>query len=146
MKSTFALLLGLIACAVITSGLRAQGSTSASSGAYTSAQAARGKALYQSKCSTCHNPDLSGGGTAPALVGSDFLGNWVGQPIAALFDSIHTSMPSDNPGTLSTQQVADLVAFLLSSNKYPAGQTEVPTDPEQLKHIPFDSAPSAAAK
>jgi len=135
-----------LAWAAVTGGLRAQGSVSASPGVYTTAQAARGGALFQSKCATCHNADLSGSGTAPPLAGPDFLANWVGQPLWALFDSIHTSMPSDDPGTLGAQQVADLVAFLLSSNRYPAGQTEIPTDPDHLKHIPFDNAPAAAGK
>jgi S-disulfanyl-L-cysteine oxidoreductase SoxD len=146
MKPNFAVLFGILACAAIPGALHAQSSPSASSGVYTAAQATRGGALFQSKCASCHNADLSGSGTAPALAGPDFLANWVGQPIAALFDSIHTSMPSDNPGTLSTQQVADLIAFILSSNQYRAGQTEIPTDADQLKHIPFDSASPAAAK
>ena len=146
MKPIFAFLLFILVSAAISGALHAQGSTSASSGIYTAAQAARGGTLFQSKCAACHNADLSGSGTAPALAGPDFLANWVGQPIAALFDSIHTSMPSDNPGTLSAQQVADLIAFILSSNQYRAGQTEIPTDADHLTHILFDNASPAAAK
>jgi hypothetical protein len=34
-------------------------------------------------------------------------------------------------------------AFLLSSNKFPAGQTELPADTDHLKNILFDKAPAA---
>jgi mono/diheme cytochrome c family protein len=140
-KQVFAFLLGATVCGAAPSGLHAQDSTSASSGVYTLQQAARGGALYQSKCATCHRNDLSGGGTSPALAGPDFMSNWTGQPLAALFDRIHTSMPTDQPGSLTAQQVADLIAFLLRSNRYPAGQIELPAVSDRLKQILCDKAP-----
>jgi hypothetical protein len=50
-------------------------------------------------------------------------------------------MPSDHPGTLTPQQVVDLVAFLLKANNYPAGKTELPESSDLLKTILIDSAP-----
>jgi mono/diheme cytochrome c family protein len=138
-KPIFALF--LICAAAAPGGLYAQTGTPASSGVYTTEQASRGAALYQSKCSTCHGADLAGDGTSPALAGPDFTSNWTGQPLAALFDKIHTSMPADQPGTLTEQQTADLIAFLLRSNKFPAGQTELPAVSDRLKQILFDKAP-----
>jgi hypothetical protein len=44
-------------------------------------------------------------------------------------------MPGDNPGSLNRQQVADVVSFILSFNKYPAGQMELATDGDALKAI-----------
>jgi len=78
---------------------------------------------------------------APPLAGPDFAAHWAGQPVTDLFVLIHTSMPSDQPGTLSAQQVSDLIAFILSSNKYPAGATELPATADHLKDIILDKAP-----
>ena len=119
----------------------AQNTTPASSGVYTSQQSTRGAALYQSKCASCHGDDLAGGGTSPALAGSDFAVSWSGRSVAALFASIRASMPQDQPGTLSAQQTADLIAFLLKANKFPEGKTELPSESDRLKQILIDSAP-----
>ena len=145
MKPIFAFLLGMMVCGAIPSELHAQAGTPASAGVYTTQQAGRGKTLYDSKCSTCHGADLSGGGTSPALAGPDFTEPWTNGPMSALFSVIHSTMPADQPGTLTAQQTADVIAFLLSSNKFPAGQTELPTDTDHLKNILFDKAPAAPA-
>ena len=140
MKPVLVFLLSSILCWAAVVRINAQASTTASSGIYTMEQAARGGEIYQSKCSSCHVEDLSGGGTSPALAGPDFAATWSGRPVSALFNSIHTSMPSDHPGSLTTQQVADLVAFLLKVNKYPAGKTELPGNADRLKFILIDDA------
>lgn len=49
-------------------------------------------------------------------------------------------MPADQPGSLSAQDTADVLAFILSSNRYPAGQTELPAVSDRLKQILFDAA------
>jgi mono/diheme cytochrome c family protein len=139
MKMIFFFLLVTIIIGAAPPGLHAQASTPASSGVYTTEQAARGREFYEAKCSSCHGNDLSGGGTSPGLVGPDFTAKWSGRPVAALFNSIHTSMPSDHPGTLSTQEVVDLIAFLLKVNSFPAGKTELPVNSDRLKSILIDS-------
>jgi S-disulfanyl-L-cysteine oxidoreductase SoxD len=48
-------------------------------------------------------------------------------------------MPADRPGQLSREQNADILAFLLSSNGFPAGQKELPTDAPALQKIRFES-------
>ena len=145
MKPIFAFLLGIMTCGAAPGRLHAQAGSPASSGIYTTQQAARGSALYQSKCSSCHGDDLSGGGTSPALAGPDFLANWTGQPVAALLDRIRKTMPADRPDTLTAQQAVDLVAFLLRANRFPAGKTELPADVDRLQHILIDTPPSAPA-
>jgi len=140
MKPIFIFLLGTILCGTAQAALQAEDGVPASSGVFTTEQAARGAQLYQSKCASCHNTDLSGGGTSPALVGSDFSAAWSGKPVAALFTSIHTTMPSDHPRTLSEQQVADLVAFLLKVNGFPPGKTELPANTDRLKTILIDDS------
>jgi hypothetical protein len=63
--------------------------------------------------------------------------------VADLFDKISRAMPADKPGTLSRNEYADIVAYLLESNKHPAGQTELPPDSALLKTYLIDrSAPT----
>jgi cytochrome c len=135
----------MMVCGAASNGVHAQASTPPSSGVYTTQQAAQGEVLYQSKCTTCHNTDLSGDGMAPALAGAGFAAHWAGQPMADLFDTIHTTMPSDQPGSLTAQQAADLLAFFLSSNRYPAGPTELPAATDHLQLIVFDKVSPAPA-
>jgi hypothetical protein len=46
-------------------------------------------------------------------------------------------MPSDNPGTLTKPQVAEVVAFLLKFNGYPAGSVDLVADADSLGAIKF---------
>jgi hypothetical protein len=46
-------------------------------------------------------------------------------------------MPADKPGTLSRQEVADVIAFILQRGHFPAGQAELSTQAEALKGIKF---------
>jgi hypothetical protein len=50
-------------------------------------------------------------------------------------------MPATAPGSLSEQQTADLLAYMLSIAKYPAGTTELAAKAEPLKAITLDPAP-----
>jgi mono/diheme cytochrome c family protein len=102
---------------------------------FTDAQAKRGEELYQQQCSSCHDAQLTGSGTAPALTGADFNANWKDETLATFSDRIRTTMPADNPGSLNRQQASDIVAFILGFNKYPAGQSELTSDAEALKAI-----------
>jgi mono/diheme cytochrome c family protein len=110
------------------------------SGVYSDAQAKRGSDIYANQCSSCHGPDLAGLDTAPPLAGADFNTDWNDLTVNDLFERIRVSMPADQPGTLSRQDVADVVAFLLSKGNFPAGQTDLPTQAEMLKDIKYVSA------
>ena len=104
---------------------------------YSDEQAKRGEPLYAQHCSSCHGPDLAGGEMAPGLVGGDFAANWNDLTLGQLFDRIRTSMPQNNPGSLSRQQNADILAFILLKGTAPAGQTELPTQSEVLNTIKY---------
>jgi mono/diheme cytochrome c family protein len=106
-------------------------------GAYTEDQAKRGADLYDQKCSSCHAPDLTGLDQAPPLAGGDFNTDWNDLSLNDLFERIRISMPADAPGSLERQQVADVLAFLLSKGNFPAGTTELPTQEPALKQIKF---------
>ncbi len=85
---------------------------------------------------------MQGKGQMPALSGSDFVMNWDGMNVGDLFDKIQTSMPADKPGTLSREQNAGLVAYILSANKFPSGKADLSIDAERLRQIRFQAAPA----
>ena len=107
-------------------------------GVYSEAQAARGKALYAQECASCHGGELTGGEMAPPLAGGEFMAGWDGLTIGDLFERVRISMPQNAPGSLSGQQNADILAFMFSSNKFPAGAEEMPKEAGILKQIKFE--------
>ena len=106
-------------------------------GVYTEAQAKRGQELYAAKCSKCHTDTLVGDGTATALTGTGFAANWDGVSLGEMAERTRTTMPDDDPGKLSRQQVADVIAFVLKFNKFPVGETELPSQIEALNPIKY---------
>ena len=113
----------------------AQATKSVWDGVYSSEQAARGKKLYVDSCSSCHKEGLQGADLAPALKGEDFVLRWAGFSMQDLFNTISTKMPSDDPGKLSPQVNADIVAYVLQVNKFPAGHEDLKPDAPLLKGI-----------
>jgi mono/diheme cytochrome c family protein len=110
------------------------------SGIYTDAQARRGQAVYDELCVSCHLRDLTGADQAPGLVGPDFNNQWSDMSIHDLFERTRISMPADNPGTMKPEQVADVLAFVLSKGGFPAGEAELPSQADALKNIKFLAA------
>jgi S-disulfanyl-L-cysteine oxidoreductase SoxD len=110
-------------------------------GVYTEAQAKRGEALYFDRCVRCHGPTLAGGtdGAGP-LFGPTFNGNWNGVPLGQMLDRVRATMPQDKPATLSRQQTADVLTFIFSANKFPAGKAELPRNAEMLNMIQFKAS------
>ena len=94
----------------------------------------RGKEIFTMRCALCHGEMLEGA-AGPPLAGDMFLGPRDGQPVSDLFDKINATMPADAPGTLEPQQAAELVAFVLQANKFPAGRTELAPAAALLKQI-----------
>jgi hypothetical protein len=82
---------------------------------------------------------ISRRGQTPELAGKEFNGDWNDLPVSDLFDRTRATMPADKPGTLQPEQAADLIAFLLQKAAFPAGQTDLPSDPAALKAIRFVS-------
>src|SRR5688500_19411916 len=90
-------------------------------GVYTEAQAGRGKKAYIASCAACHQEGLQGADLAPALKGDEFLLLWNDRPLSEFVQRITKTMPQDAPGTLSAQEHADIVAYILQVNRFPAG-------------------------
>ena len=93
-------------------------------GAYTEEQSTRGRTVYMKTCSTCHLETLTGKqeDDVPTLVGDEFMTAWNGMTAGDLFERIRISMPQDNPGLLSRQECADVIAFIFNANKLPTGE------------------------
>jgi len=108
-------------------------------GAYTSAQADRGKAAYTANCARCHGSSLEGNDEIPALAGSHLMVDFDGQTAGDLVHRIQSTMPMDNPGTLGMATVTDIAAYILQSNGLPAGSTELSADPSAQTLIHFDA-------
>lgn len=95
---------------------------------YTLPQAHAGAAVYRQYCIQCHGVDLQGT-AGPGVAGNEFLttaqGN--GWTLGDVRTVIFENMPFSNPGSLTPKQYADVTAFLLASNCYPAGAAPFPT-------------------
>ena len=114
--------------------------TSVWSGVYTEEQARRGEIAYRQSCVNCHGPELEGADMTPPLIGGAFTANWNDLNLGDLFERIRATMPLDKPGTLSRQQNADVVAFVLKANLWPAGTSELSRDLGVLKQIRIQSS------
>lgn len=86
-------------------------------GVYTEAQASRGKAQYETSCRSCHRD-------GPRRDDA-FMRDWGGSDLESLFTQIKNSMPAGAPASLSDVAYADIVAYVLQANAFPAGSSEL---------------------
>lgn len=95
-------------------------------GIFTSEQAQRGRMTFELYCAGCHGSDLiSADGYAPDLIGFSFTSRWHNVSVYRRYSIIRETMPQGAGGMLSDQEYADIVAYVLSYNKYPAGDHEL---------------------
>lgn len=99
----------------------------APAGAYTAAQANKGEAGYAAQCADCHL-------TTPHY-GEPFYANWNGRTAYDLYVLVATTMPQNDPGILSADEYAAIVAYMLKINGLPAGKEPLPTDSAGLQRV-----------
>ena len=104
-------------------------------GVYTTEQAQQGKAIYQGRCAMCHANSLDGQGPNSPLKGTAFLNKWSDQTMSDLFTKTIVMMPAMAPGSLTPKETSEVLAYILSANKFPAGKSELPSDPQSLEAI-----------
>ena len=99
-------------------------------GVYQDAQATRGKDDYEYNCGSCHIHDLSGDTIkdVPPLTGPEFLETWNGKTVKELLEYISTNMPQGSRGSLPPNTVADITAYVLKFNQFPAGSEALAAD------------------
>ena len=135
-------MVALVAMAVVRSPSRAQDTQTSRSvwdGVYTAEQEKRGSQQYTNICARCHGEDLAGTDEATPLAGPGFLANWDGLTVGDLAERIFRTMPQNDPGHLSRQQVADVITHLLSFNGFPAGKSELDPRVEILRQIRIEA-------
>jgi mono/diheme cytochrome c family protein len=116
-------------------------------GVYTEAQAERGAYVYPAICGRCHGYKLDGAPDdpdmlpTPPLAGPKFLRKWSGASLAVLFEYTRQTMPAINPGSLSDQEFADVVAYTLAVSGAPAGPEELEPAIEPLARVTIGPAP-----
>jgi quinoprotein glucose dehydrogenase len=108
-------------------------------GVFSADQAKRGQARYRELCASCHGDTLEGGESAPPLAGGEFLSNWNTLSVGDLFDRTRSTMPQSKPGSLSREANAEILAYLLSANQFPAGKEALPQSSEVLKEIRIEA-------
>jgi mono/diheme cytochrome c family protein len=125
-------------CAAATrTGAGAQATKSTWDGVYSEEQATRGLETYTKSCSECHGADLGGDGFAPGLSGPEFQSAWSGLSLGDLMERIRVSMPPTDPGAVPVAGKADIIAYLLKANKFPAGADALPAEMDALKQIEY---------
>ena len=108
---------------------------STQSGVYTAEQARRGRDVYAGMCQSCH--------TAASHTGAVFQNSWGGRPLLDLFAFIALQMPKNEPGSLSREEYADVLAYLLKMNQMPDGSTELSADTTALRAIRIETTRSS---
>ncbi|HKS06150.1 MAG TPA: c-type cytochrome [Gemmatimonadaceae bacterium] len=101
-------------------------------GVYTAAQAAEGYDVYLGMCNSCH----AGLGNHS---GEIFKQRWGDRALSELFDYMSEYMPKNDPGSLSPEDNARVIAYLLKVNGMPAGKTALPTDHAALERLWMDT-------
>ena len=136
MKNTLLVLFGML-CLFVTSFqmVTAQENRSVWDGVFTEEQARRGEVAYTESCSECHGAALTGVGVAPGLVEGDFIWNYDGLPVATLFQRIRDTMPLGNATAVSRSVKADILAFVMEQNIFPAGDEDLPSRNSVLSAI-----------
>jgi cytochrome c len=120
-------------------------------GVYTAEQAKRGRGHYEKRCVLCHldrgqghegMPEIvgqslerEGDPEAPPVAGEAFQKKWGGRNAWELFSTMADTMPVGGPRSLAPQEYADVLAYILELNKFPAGQSAITPARDQLEPI-----------
>jgi mono/diheme cytochrome c family protein len=130
-----AVALGFLAAATRADAQAVGGDRTVWSGVYTTGQADRGKARFETTCIRCHNIELTGSERGPALKGQSFWSKWENDSLSSLFVKIRDTMPQDGAGVVSDEAKVDILAYLLQRSDRPAGSSELKLEMPALEGI-----------
>ena len=92
---------------------------------YSKDQATVGEQLYKDHCLMCHDKKYF----------RPVFKSWDGQSLGIMFTVMSASMPESNPGALPLQDYVDILAYILSLNRYAAGETALSNEGGALNEI-----------
>jgi mono/diheme cytochrome c family protein len=104
-------------------------------GFYSAGQAARGKALYERFCASCHSTHDAGVSEPRNVARIPLAGETFRQrfrTVGDLFAKTRATMPANDAGRLSDSVYADVTAYLLQANGVPPGKSDMPSGLERL--------------
>lgn len=110
---------------------QANGQKTTTAGVYSREQADRGQTVFLGMCKNCHTPE--------AYTTAAFTTKWSGKALSELYTYIRDQMPKNEPGSLTVEEYADVLAYLLKLNRMPAGDADLPPDADALKSIRFEA-------
>ena len=94
-------------------------------GIFTEIEAENGWYEYGSSCARCHGENLEGG-SAPTLLGEQFIENWREYTLDNMYSTIKT-MPPRGPW-LPARSYLNVMAYILQANGYPSGNYDLSLD------------------
>ena len=100
--------------------------SSALNGVFSSAQAARGAQQFRQACATCH---------AIEDQAASLRSKWGNGTLRDLFTVVSTTMPQNNPGSLSPDDYASLIAYYLQQSGFQPGASDLAADPAALSRL-----------
>lgn len=142
-KLSAAAAVGVLACAAgFSSSLKGQKAPVLPALMFTEAQAIKGQKLFEDKCTACHGVNMAGGPAGPSLIGAPFKAKWSASPAVDLFKVISETMPTGEPGSLSADDSANVMAYIVKTNGGMPGSAPLPTDAVKLTRLSFAAAMS----
>lgn len=120
--TSFVVWIGGLALADTDTGARTS-QKSTNDGVYTKAQAVGAQKQFDRICADCHPFTVAARKKPKDLPLGDepFFESWSGRPLSEMITLIALTMPNDGSATITDAEAADLVAFILQQNGYPAG-------------------------
>ncbi len=112
--------------------------TSTRAGVYSREQSGRGIDVYAGYCKNCHTPE--------SHTGDAFRAKWSGRRLSELYEYIRDQMPKNAPGSLSDEEYADVLAYLLQLNRMPAGKQDLSTNAAALGSIRIETTKTPVRK
>jgi mono/diheme cytochrome c family protein len=94
---------------------------------FTAEQATRGQRTFTTVCAVCHGRS--------EFTGPIFRLTWGAEPLGHLFEHISTAMPQDAPGSLTPEEYAAVLAYIVMLNGHEPGDRELPADASLLARV-----------
>lgn len=104
---------------------------------FTTEQAEQGKSTYREVCQICHGSSLANGQFGTPLRGNFFRTKWQGKSVGELLQFIYEKMPPDNVMSLTAEQSAELLAYILSRNDIAAADIPLSSDTKSQSAVPL---------